>query len=1361
MGFYGRVIKEPGLTQFTFDRIYSSLAEARANEKTDGIYSGRFVLVEYTNDIALTGTIENLNEYICIKKDNDILYSKSTIVENDIVRVDDDSVVKIYQCNGYIENDIAIFKLIYSAHDEKEKNIFNLNSNIDKALFDTIRGYDSTVWQKVFLDDDIANEKYVMVAELNAVVPEFHLTPDAPTMNPVPPHFDKESTNTTYWLHSQPNWGFRVKATAGASDEKVDRITANYNKDTGNITYTTDKIDAAIYYNKAGFDSEKQSYDTTQQNSVNITMAKSGNKYNTHGFGQDLQEADDIQEISIILPAIGNSVSKLWDMAYGDNVNAEKKRNKDISWNSTKGNRLVVEDKAGNGFEYKTSNTESIAGCINSVHDLMGMIIDTYNGSTEDLDDNKIYYNPSNKTYNRRFINYEKNVEFVGNGTDTVTNQYKEIGTLLSWEDSKHYIKDAENNYLLAIGKPQRLKQYYDIVMNPINLSNSYSPNDYWYWDENLKSYILDSSSTASAKEYYTISQLKSEQILFYTANTYYVAIESNENGPTKVQLDSEDYDSKKTYYYVAGDYTITNVFDPKTNNVYQILEGGELKEVKNLRKLDSDQYYFKNGNTYTRVTQHNLPKPENKKEPVPTTYYTFTTNKQETFYTSGKYYYQTGENKNDYFKDLDTSFNSDRIYYTLENELPELKFYEPEKYYYKDNNEKYILDKSESIVADRVYYELDKYYVFSDPSGEFAEGSEWNTNYAVPSGVVVATRKEIVTLKEIEGFARDFNTIHGLILRLNQLLCANDANTRDINTVQGAINRLNDLIYRMGDITPNQVLVADKYGRLNGVDIAGLVPNYENETLNITKEDTLGEVLTTIGNTATTSYNRVASYESRVSTLEKDSTKAKQDIIDLQNKDDAIDEELASIHDDIEDVVDKALAAQETADTSISWDDNREDTKHIEDKPFYDKSSGSRQLDKYIWSDNQGLSHIDWPSIIDPNYGTVGEGSNEEDIQAISEYYLIKRYNDTELSDWKEILKNNKISYIVRNADGECFTGANFDINFEDTTNEDVPPNTPESGDSGKVNPTNADGSATYPQQSNRGKGNSLDYFDLGNGKFYFKSKFVFIVPQAMAYSPNANTIVYIDVPGIYFRKVENEYECVSMRFSDYDPFDSAHVLESKYLPESLKRTSCSVGAIVCTDTNEKPSSIGEWKLIDKEFAPYKNSASTSASLEGGAVEDMENGKILGYDEIFGNDTVAFTPFNPNSNTKGFTCIVRRAGHIIDVYLRINLGSKILSGNDHEKKWGTLNETALGLTGMPDTKYGIVGMSPTVGFATMWKIHKDIDNNELSVKSLRATGSTDIDSGNHFYFTFSYVMTDINLMRDEACNKFYWKRIK
>jgi hypothetical protein len=44
-------------------------------------------------------------------------------------------------------------------------------------------------------------EKYVMVAELNSVVPTFGITVDSPTIKPIAPHFDADSTNTYYKLH--------------------------------------------------------------------------------------------------------------------------------------------------------------------------------------------------------------------------------------------------------------------------------------------------------------------------------------------------------------------------------------------------------------------------------------------------------------------------------------------------------------------------------------------------------------------------------------------------------------------------------------------------------------------------------------------------------------------------------------------------------------------------------------------------------------------------------------------------------------------------------------------------------------------------------------------------------------------------------------------------------------------------------------------------------------------------------------------------------------------------------------------------------------------------------------------------------
>jgi hypothetical protein len=62
------------------------------------------------------------------------------------------------------------------------------------------RGYDSTVWVKHY-DPTTNRYKYVMVAELNAAVPTFHLVTDPPTPLPTTPYIDRDTTNLDYYLH--------------------------------------------------------------------------------------------------------------------------------------------------------------------------------------------------------------------------------------------------------------------------------------------------------------------------------------------------------------------------------------------------------------------------------------------------------------------------------------------------------------------------------------------------------------------------------------------------------------------------------------------------------------------------------------------------------------------------------------------------------------------------------------------------------------------------------------------------------------------------------------------------------------------------------------------------------------------------------------------------------------------------------------------------------------------------------------------------------------------------------------------------------------------------------------------------------
>jgi len=64
------------------------------------------------------------------------------------------------------------------------------------------RGWDSTVWQKTYKDGEY---QYVMIAELNSVVPTFDITTDAPTETPLKPHYDSDNSNVYYKIHFQPS----------------------------------------------------------------------------------------------------------------------------------------------------------------------------------------------------------------------------------------------------------------------------------------------------------------------------------------------------------------------------------------------------------------------------------------------------------------------------------------------------------------------------------------------------------------------------------------------------------------------------------------------------------------------------------------------------------------------------------------------------------------------------------------------------------------------------------------------------------------------------------------------------------------------------------------------------------------------------------------------------------------------------------------------------------------------------------------------------------------------------------------------------------------------------------------------------
>ena len=765
MGFYGNITNTTR-TQFSFDATYASRYDMDREAANDGVYVGRYVLVEYDKDVkgSLSGvpqvykiTTDGLNKDFALSISADFIVSEKTDEEGNkinptIIRcfeqADKDAIAngqEIYTANLVEEGTVLrvpgdlnedgkpVYNLVANsgtntdptnsklydeywvahknaqyvitiAHLDAHGNVkkeyttftgaswellgdssqdsFTINFTRDKNYYNTSRGYDSTVWQKVL---DKGYEKYVMVAELNTVVPTFDISADAPTIVPLRPHFDVDSTNVYYKLHWQPTWGFRVKtcvpdmqvpqydsegkaisATISSSNDpaeypsnentrwtrtEFDKTTnskktlyAKYNE-TGGINWVEEDvaegeppfIDAAIYYNREGFDPDKvnKSWDRTYQNQrgdaprrdptvdpkvvtlnnygfikegINIVPSGlSGNTYENHN-GIATPEID-TQELSIMLPSIGDAISDVWDLVYGGrktNIDIQKtqKRNKDIEWYDAR----AIQDRSGlrlvkDGFTYKmdggeaqgypknyynTANVNTVAGCINSVHDLMGMIIQPYNtyGAMEknivNNDDDTIYFDRNGNKYYRRDMKYTY--------TPLPASSYTYERIDLSEGEFKpdlYYVKDG-SNYVVASGKYNKDLEYYvrnltasegyeQVKVQPFDGSKYYYINNLTNGGKDFISeptyhrdkdyYTMDSSKIDGTRmdlgddfQGYTYYQYfnKTDNVL----STPYYAIDWSSSGDT--------YNPKATYYEIEENFALKDVVsEPEYTDLY------------------------------------------------------------------------------------------------------------------------------------------------------------------------------------------------------------------------------------------------------------------------------------------------------------------------------------------------------------------------------------------------------------------------------------------------------------------------------------------------------------------------------------------------------------------------------------------------------------------------------------------------------------------------------------------------------------------------------------------------------------------------------------------------------------------------
>lgn len=831
MGFYGN-ITSTNKTQFTFDRIYPNRTKMDVLASTDGIFIGRFVLVDYDN--------ENATFFPIFKKDNSgIFYADSsfnTIMtvdlcnKGDVFKYQAGSVIEFWEATG---NTITTEEAVY-AEFKKTTNSYENNYKIDiENKYGTGRGYDGTVWQKAYVD---GKEKYVMIAELNSVVPTFKITADAPTMTPLAPHFDKQSNNVAYWLHWQPQWGMRIKEAVNEnlSDEKIEWINSTYNEKTNNVDTKKETINGNIYYNKAGLSREKRSFVEGVNDIVSVEpTGVSGIVY--EGHDNNPSTAPDIQEISIVLPSIGNAISEAWDVVYGAPQNEDNKRNLDIKWDSLKGIRMVEEGLGG--YKYNTESVESLGGCINSVHDLMGMIIVGENPeNAKDADANSIYYDTQEQIFKRKHTTYQYDpVDAISND-----NSYKPVlgSDLLKYEAGEYFYKDSLNNYYLEKAeKPDKARNYYDLgEPKEQPLEEKYLP-DTWYYLNGGDYLKAVEEEAVEGREYLIIPEDLSSTIIqwFRPGAYFYTTTKEKPTDLSQITLvqPTDKYNKNLFYWGIYGEdvgswETISQ--NITINGVTQNIVGIEWPDDYNtpekalnalyqvqLVPFEENKFYVKREKDYILVRSQPLAYNSDKFENAGS-YFLIETETVPPFYEADKYHFKNGD---DYLADRVGKFDSKKTYYEVNAQLIIKKFFVEGEYY--ENSENPSISPDTTPNPDKEYLERMHYYVYKDDEGILPVGAEWNEKVTtIPSTIQLATRKEIYEMQELEGFARSFNTIHGLILEIRKLLDTGHTYTRDINTVQGAINKLNDIIAKFEDLQPGKLILVDNYGRIHPTDTVG-----------------------------------------------------------------------------------------------------------------------------------------------------------------------------------------------------------------------------------------------------------------------------------------------------------------------------------------------------------------------------------------------------------------------------------------------------------------------------------------------------------------------------------------------------------
>ena len=380
MGFYGNIVNS-NKASFTFDRIYSSrraMDAAMSVNEGDGVFLGRYVLIDYDEPPIKGYYFANDKKFYHDVHHTRMIAGKEGCIYQDLH-------------TGSVNN----FYLY-------ENGVWKLNNtgtpyaaSYTADVTDYGRGYDGTAWVKQYeANADGGRYKYVLVAELNTVIPNFHLLVEPPAENANAPYFDRDSTNVDYYLHVTPTLKNEIGIVGqnGLSDEKINQYEDIWNYPTGNqhkeehAAQLQTNQPGNIYYNAAGFDVAKRTFNTTVQDSINYELTESGRHYSNGAYDPyGKTGVADTRTWHIHLPSIGNAICSVWDKMYGTSRNQ--------TYSSSRGDSKALYDQT------------TFIGAVNRLRDLLGYTFKAKGslavGHAIAVEDNNLYYdgNPPSAYY--------------------------------------------------------------------------------------------------------------------------------------------------------------------------------------------------------------------------------------------------------------------------------------------------------------------------------------------------------------------------------------------------------------------------------------------------------------------------------------------------------------------------------------------------------------------------------------------------------------------------------------------------------------------------------------------------------------------------------------------------------------------------------------------------------------------------------------------------------------------------------------------------------------------------------------------------------------------------------------------------